>query len=188
MIHIRTARRTDALGIARVHERSWKEAYKGLLDGSYLESLSERRLTPRWRSNLDRRSEDLDEAIYVAASGKEIVGFASVGSTREAFAPWEAEISMIYVLKEHRGAGVGRALMKAAADHCIRRAMFSGGLWVLRDNGPARDFYEALKGEHAGRKVDSVGGQIVPLVGYWWRDLATVAERSAPVTPLGGRA
>jgi GNAT superfamily N-acetyltransferase len=188
MIHIRTARRTDALGIARVHERSWKEAYKGLLDGSYLESLSERRLTPRWRSNLDRRSEDLDEAIYVAASGKEIVGFASVGSTREAFAPWEAEISMIYVLKEHRSAGVGRALMKAAADHCIRRAMFSGGLWVLRDNGPARDFYEALKGEHAGRKVDSVGGQIVPLVGYWWRDLATVAERSAPVTPLGGRA
>jgi GNAT superfamily N-acetyltransferase len=188
MIHIRTARRTDALGIARVHERSWKEAYKGLLDGSYLESLAERRLTPRWRSNLDRRSEDLDEAIYVASSGKEIVGFASVGSTREAFAPWEAEISMIYVLKEHRGGGVGRALMKAAADHCIRRAMFSGGLWVLRDNGPARDFYEALKGEHAGRKVDSVGGQIVPLVGYWWRDLATLAERSVPATPLGGRA
>jgi len=185
MIHIRTARRTDAAGIARVHERSWKEAYKGLLDGSYLESLSERRLTPRWRSNLDRRSEDLDEAILVAASGKEIVGFVMVGATREAFAPWDAEVSMVYVLKEHRGAGVGRGLMKAAADHCIRRAMFSGGLWVLRDNGPARDFYEALKGEHAGRKVDSVGGQVVPLVGYWWKDLATLAERSAPVTGIG---
>jgi hypothetical protein len=75
--------------------------------------------------------------------------------------------------------------MKAAADHCIRRGMFSGGLWVLRDNGGARDFYEALKGEHAGRKVDSVGGQIVPLVGYWWRDLATLAERSTPAIPLG---
>jgi GNAT superfamily N-acetyltransferase len=185
MIHIRTARRTDAAGIARVHERSWKEAYKGLLDGSYLESLSERRLTPRWRANLDRRSEDLDEAILVAASGKEIVGFVMVGATREAFAPWDAEVSMVYVLKEHRGAGVGRGLMKAAADHCIRRAMFSGGLWVLRDNGPARDFYEVLKGEHAGRKVDSVGGQVVPLVGYWWKDLATLAERSAPVTGIG---
>ena len=109
-----------------------------------------------------------------------------VGSSREAFAPWEAEISMVYVLKENRGGGVGRVLMKAAADHCIRRGMFSGGLWVLRDNGGARDFYEALKGEHAGRKVDSVGGQIVPLVGYWWRDLATLAERSVPAMPLGG--
>lgn len=185
MIHIRTARRTDAAGISRVHERTWKEAYKGLLDGVYLETLSERRLIPRWRSNLDRRSEDLDDAIYVAASGKEIVGFVMVGATREAFAPWEAEISMVYVLKEHRGAGIGRALMKAAADHCIRRAMFSGGLWVLRDNGAARDFYEALKGEHAGRKVDSVGGQIVPLVGYWWRDLATVAERSVSASQIG---
>jgi ribosomal protein S18 acetylase RimI-like enzyme len=185
MTHIRTARRTDAAGISRVHERTWKEAYKGLLDGSYLETLSERRLVPRWRSNLDRRSEDLDDAIYVAISAKEVVGFIMVSATREAFAPWEAEISMVYVLKEHRGAGIGRALMKAAADHCIRRAMFSGGLWVLRDNGPARDFYETLKGEHAGRKVDSVGGQIVPLVGYWWRDLATLAERSVSAIPMG---
>ena len=54
-----------------------------------------------------------------------------------------------------------------------------------RDKGAARDFYEALKGEHAGRKVDSVGGQIVPLVGYWWRDLATLAERSVSASSIG---
>jgi hypothetical protein len=76
--------------------------------------------------------------------------------------------------------------MKAAGDHCIRRAMFSGGLWVLRDNGAARDFYEALQGEHAGRKVDSVGGQIVPLVGYFWRDMAILAERATPHVSIGG--
>jgi ribosomal protein S18 acetylase RimI-like enzyme len=108
------------------------------------------------------------------------------GASRETFAPWEAEISMVYVLKEHRGAGVGRALMKTAADHCIRRAMFSGGLWVLRDNGPARDFYEALQGEHAGRKTDTVGGRVVPLVGYYWRDLAQLAERAVPRVAIGG--
>lgn len=185
MIHIRMARRADAVGIARVHERTWKEAYRGLLDSAYLDALSERRLLARWRANLDRRLEDFDEQVYVACAGREVIGFVTVGACREAFAPWEAEISMVYVLKEYRGSGVGRTLMKAAADHCIRRGMFSGGLWVLRDNGGARDFYEALKGEHAGRKVDSVGGQIVPLVGYWWRDLATLAERSTPAIPLG---
>ncbi len=187
MIHIRNARRTDAAGISRVHERTWKEAYRGLLDSAYLDALSEKRLIARWRANLDRRQEDLDDQIMVAVANKEIIGFVMVGASREAFAPWEAEISMVYILKEHRGAGVGRALMKAAADHCIRRGMFSGGLWVLRDNGGARDFYEALKGEHAGRKVDSVGGQIVPLVGYWWRDIATLAERSVPAISFGGR-
>ena len=110
--------------------------------------------------------------------GRELVGFANASASREAFAPWEAEIPMIYLLREQRGAGIGRALMKATADHCIRRGMFSAGLWVLRDNGAARDFYEALGGEPQGRKSDSVGGQIVQLVGYWWRDIATLAERS----------
>jgi ribosomal protein S18 acetylase RimI-like enzyme len=185
MIVIRTARRTDAPGIARVHEATWKEAYRGLLDDAYLESLTERRMTPRWRTNLDRRAENLDDQIYVAMAGKEVIGFIMAGASRETFAPWEAEISMVYVLKEHRGVGVGRTLMKTAADHCIRRAMFSGGLWVLRDNGQARDFYEALKGEHAGRKTDSVGGKVVPLVGYYWRDLAQLAERATPRVAIG---
>ncbi|MBI1359493.1 MAG: GNAT family N-acetyltransferase [Alphaproteobacteria bacterium] len=186
MIVIRTARRTDATGIARVHEATWKEAYNGLLDEAYLAALTERRLTPRWRRSLDHRAEDLDDQIYVAVAGKEVVGFVMVGASRETFAPWDAEISMVYVLKEHRGVGVGRTLMKTAADHCIRRAMFSGGLWVLRDNGPARDFYEALQGEHAGRKADGVGGRVVPLVGYFWRDMATLAERATPRVEIGG--
>ncbi len=178
MIHIRMARRTDAAGIARVHATTWKEAYRGLLDGTYLDNLSEKRLAARWRTHLDRRDEDRDEEILVALNGRELVGFANASASREAFAPWDAEIPMIYLLKEQRGAGIGRALMKATADHCIRRGMFSAGLWVLRDNGAARDFYEALGGEAQGRKSDSVGGQIVQLVGYWWRDIATLAERS----------
>lgn len=185
MIHIRTARRTDAAGVARVHAQTWKEAYRGLLDSTFLDNLSERRLATRWRAQLDRRAQDLDEEVLVAVNGQEIVGFASMGASREAFAPWEAEISMVYVLKEHRGIGIGRVLMKAAADHCIRRGLFSGGLWVLRDNGAGRDFYEALGGEPTGRKADSVGGQIVQLNGYWWRDLAQLAERSLPAITLG---
>lgn len=185
MIHIRSARRADAAEIARVHATTWKEAYRGLLDSAFLDNLTERRLTARWRTHLDRREQDLDEEILVALHGREVVGFAAASSSREAFAPWEAEMTMVYVLKEHRGQGIGRAMMKATADHCIRRGMFSGGLWVLRDNGAARDFYEALGGEPTGRKADSVGGQIVQLAGYWWRDLADLAERQVSAIQLG---
>ena len=58
MISIRLARRTDAAGIARVHERTWKEAYRGLLDSAYLDALSERRLLARWRPTA-AQSDDL---------------------------------------------------------------------------------------------------------------------------------
>lgn len=186
MIHIRPARRTDAAGIAHVHATTWKDDYRGMLDGLFLENLTERRLNGRWRTHIDRREQDLDEEVLVALHGNETVGFAAASASREAFAPWDAEITMIYVLKEHRNLGIGRALMKAMADHCIRRGLFSAGLWVLRDNGAARDFYEALGGEPTGRKPDSVGGQIVQLVGYWWRDIAQLAERSTPAN-LPGR-
>ncbi len=185
MLHIRTARRTDAATIATVHALTWKEAYRGLLDSTFLDNLSDKRLAMRWRTQLDRRQQDFDEETLVALAGGETVGFASAGASREAFAPWDAEIAMIYVLKEKRGQGVGRGLMKAAADHCIRRGMFSGGVWVLRDNGAARDFYEALGGEPTGRKADSVGGQIVQLVGYYWRDLSQLAERSTRASQHG---
>lgn len=181
MTHVRMACRTDALGIARVHERTWKEAYRGILDSGYLDALSAQKLLGAWRRNLERGTHDLDEKIYVASAARSVVGFVMVGASRESFAPWEAEISMIYLLKEYRAGGIGRSLMKAAADHCLRRGMFSVGLWVLRENAGARNFYGALKGEQAGQKFDSVGGQIVPLTGYCWQDVAVLAERSAPV-------
>lgn len=184
MIHIRAAELGDAAGIANVHAATWKEAYRGILEDAYLDGLSPRRLTSRWRASLEHRNEDLDEQVFVAVQGREVIGFLTVGASREAFAPWESEIGMIYVLSGRRGAGIGRVLMKAAADHCIRRGMFSTGLWVLRDNGGGRDFYEALKGEPTGRKTDSVGGGLVQLVAYWWRDVATLADRSpTPILP-----
>lgn len=185
MIHIRIARRSDAAGMARVHAATWKEAYRGILADAYLDALSEKRLTLRWRTALDRREEDLDDQIFVACLDRDVIGFVCIGASREAFAPWESEVSMVYVLKEHRGCGIGRTLMKAAGDHSIRRGMFSCGLWVLRDNGGGRDFYEALQGETTGRKTDSVGGNLVQLVGYWWKDVALLADRSAPAISLG---
>lgn len=184
MIVIRSAHPDEAAGIAGVHEASWKESYRGLLDGAYLDRLEKERLTPRWREHLMRRIQDHDEEIIVAVVGEEVIGFASVGACREPNSAWAGEVSMLYVLKEHRGLGVGRALMKAAADHLIRRAIFSCCVWVLRDNGAARDFYEALEGEPGGRKLDSVGGQIVPLVAYVWPDVAKLAERRSPTISL----
>lgn len=187
MIHIRVAEASDAAGIARVHEATWKEAYRGILSDAYLDSLSHKRLAARWQATLDHRKDDLDEQVFVAVQGRTVIGFLTMGASREAFAPWESEVGMIYVLKSHRGAGIGRVLMKAAADHSIRRGMFSTGLWVLRDNGGGRDFYEALKGEPKGRKTDSVGGQLVQLVAYWWSDAAALADRSTtPILPGWG--
>jgi len=166
--------------VAQVHAATWKDRYEGLLDPSYLSRLTEARLLPRWRAAIDELGQERDEAIFVATLRDRVIGFVGVGASREAFSPWDAEISMIYILREHCGAGIGRALMKAAADHSIRRGLFSAGLWVLRDNADARAFYESLGGELSGRKTDTVGGAATPLVGYEWREVSVLAERTPP--------
>lgn len=180
MIVVRSARQTDASKIASVHVDTWKEAYAGLLDSGFLESMTATRLTRHWRKALDEKRRNLDDAIFVAATEKDVVGFVTISACRDVFAPWEAEVTMLYVLDEYRGAGIGRALMKSAADHALARGMFSGGLWVLRDNLQARGFYEAVGGDRCGRKMDTVGGRTVPLVGYSWSEIAKLAERSVP--------
>ncbi|MEZ5938091.1 MAG: GNAT family N-acetyltransferase [Hyphomonadaceae bacterium] len=178
MAVIRNAQMLDALGIARVHVRTWKEAYKDLLDPGYLASLTEARVAARWRRVLAQMPNDLDEAVFVVESGGQIVGFSSVGANREPLAPWDGEITMIYVLDSYRGRGFGRSLLKASADHCIRRGLFTAGLWVLADNSAARAFYETLGGRQFGQKQDAVGPRLMPLVGYGWDDIAALAQRT----------
>lgn len=187
MIVVRGAKPGDARGVAQVHAATWKDRYQGLLESAYLGRLTEARLLPRWRSAIDELGRDRDEAIFVATLRDRVIGFVSTGASRDAFSPWDAEITMIYILREYCGAGIGRALMKAAADHSIRRGLFSVGLWVLRDNDGARSFYEKLGGELAGRKTDTVGGSAAPLVCYDWREASVLAERTPPQVYLRER-
>lgn len=176
MLTVRAAGMLDAQSVARVHARTWKEAYRGLLDPAYLANLSEARLHARWRATLANLEADLDEAVFVAEKDGKVIGFVSCGACRETPALWDGEITMIYVLASERRSGVGRALMKAAAGHCIRRGLFTLGLWVLEANTAGRSFYQRLGGVETGRKTDSVGSKLVRLRGYGWDDIARLAQ------------
>jgi|GEM_PF-5264540 len=90
---------------------------------------------------------------------------------------------MIYLLADQRGAGVGRGLMTAVADHSLRRGMFSTGLWVLRGNRTGRAFYEALEGKASGEKSERVGARNAQLISYWWDDISTLASCSRQLQP-----
>jgi ribosomal protein S18 acetylase RimI-like enzyme len=186
MAVIRTASLLDAPAIARVHARSWKDAYRGILDPAYLANLTEARLVPRWRTALVNLEVDHDEAIFVAEVDGKVAGFVCAGACRETPALWDGEVSMIYVLSADRKSGLGRALMKAAAAHCIRRGLFTVGLWVLESNAAGRNFYQRLGGMETGRKSDTVGGKLVRLRGYGWEDIGRLAQLTPSQAPSKG--
>jgi GNAT superfamily N-acetyltransferase len=78
----------------------------------------------------------------------------------------------LYVEAEHRGGGLGRALLSHLAQLAVRRGGARLEWWVLRTNEPALRFYRRL---HA-RALDEI--TVLRLDGEVLGDLATSAARA----------
>jgi GNAT superfamily N-acetyltransferase len=133
---VRGAIGPDAGGIGRVQERSWQAAYRHVfpveeLDrGSFIE-------VERWRERLEHPPGGW--STFVAEADGEIVGFASVGPSRDELRV--GELYAIYVDPESWSTGTGRALLERGEQE-LRAQYEVATLWVLKDNPRARGFYE----------------------------------------------
>ena len=161
----------DAEDLARVHIAAWRETYPGLLPDSYLARMSVPVYTRRFRAGLLRPREQ--EATLVAADRSRLVGYASGGPSRSR-RPGEAEVMTLYVLKAAQGHGLGRGLMAGMARVFAANGATSLMLSVLRDNRPARRFYEHLGGlADAPRREPGPGG-VTHEVSYRWPDIRSL--------------
>jgi ribosomal protein S18 acetylase RimI-like enzyme len=135
---VRQATAADADAIARVHVRTWQEAYAHVFPAEELASISLERRAEYWRTVVAHST-----TVLVAEVDGDVVGFASVGSSRDADSEGLGELFAIYVDPAHWDAGIGREL-GVAADESLRKLGFDEAtLWVLEDNPRARRFYEA---------------------------------------------
>jgi len=153
----------DAGDLARVHVQAWRETYPGLLPQAYLDNLSVPRHARLWRGRLMSTR----EVTLAAEDADGVVGYCSGGESR---IPGDggAEISTLYVLRRAQGAGLGRRLLTDTARVLAARGAASLVIWVLRDNTPARGFYEHLGGKLDGARMETVGGRLIPSVAYRW--------------------
>lgn len=148
-IQVRLARPTDAHGIARVHVLAWQWAYRGLVPDEHLDSLSIDKRAEQWTRILN---EDSQPATHVGVVGGDTVGFIHSGASRDKdSAAASGEIWSLYLLPEHVGLGVGRALWLAGLDHLRRDSHTSVSVWVLDTNERGRRFYES-----AGMTLDGM--------------------------------
>ena len=135
---MRQANVEDAEAIAEVHVASWRGAYTGLLPAAVLDAHTVQRRTARWREELAARG----QTTWVAVEADTVVGFASVGSSRDPdTGPGVGELYAIYVTPAAWDKAVGHALHEAAVSTLASE--YEGAvLWVLDGNARARRFYE----------------------------------------------
>ena len=163
----------DAAELGRVHVKSWRETYPGLLPQAYLAAMRPQVHARRFYRELIRAREG--DAVLLAEGADGAVGYAAgvmlTGHGRAA----DAEVHTLYVLREAQGAGVGRALLGASARVYRARGAKSLMLFVLSGNTAARGFYEHLGGE-AFTEVPSKGwGEGLTETAYRWKDIGQLA-------------
>src|SRR5712692_3617261 len=167
---IRSATLMDAPAIARVHVASWRSTYHGVLPDEFLASLSEANYEERWKRVIAPTAK-----VYVAEDdGGDLVGFASGGRERAGEEGFEGELYAIYVVDAAQRRGFGRELVRAMVGGLRELGLADMLVWVLRDNPPARDFYERLGGVYVRSQPITIGSVTLEEVSYGRRRLEDV--------------
>jgi ribosomal protein S18 acetylase RimI-like enzyme len=171
------------MAIAVVHVVVSREIYTNLLPASRLGAFTVKSRTEQWHRIIGSGTRE-GAAVFVAKDdGAAVVGFGCCSRQRSKELltnGFSGEFQSIYILRSAQRCGLGRRLMSAMATDLARRSISGGSCWVLRENNPARRFYEALGGqpiaeraERADRPNDWTG---IVEVGYGWLDLSTLAR------------
>lgn len=162
---------SDDEALGRLHVVTWRETYQGLLPGPYLASMDETAHARRFRRMLNRL--DGDEVVMAAADPSGLIGYAQAMPSRDRRAG-EAEIATLYVLRRAQRTGIGRALVAASARAMAARGFDRLMISVLRDNLPARTFYERLGGRADAPRPEQGPGGLLHEVSYRWDDIGEV--------------
>jgi ribosomal protein S18 acetylase RimI-like enzyme len=129
MTVIRAITDADIDAVAKIHVRTWRSAYAGIVPAEVLAALDPEVWAARRRSM----------AVPPDDDGR-IGGFISFGPSRAG--DGAGELYAIYVDPADQGRGLGQLLFDAARSGLSASGLPAMRLWVLVENHPARRFYE----------------------------------------------
>lgn len=123
--------KSEMLGKAYVHWKSWQEAYADLLPQEFLQNTYTLERCQDWAVN-----------ILIAVMNDKVVGFACYGSSSQEDLPGAGELYALYVLADYYDQEIGYQLMQAALEKL--QSYETVALWVLEGNARAVAFYEKV--------------------------------------------
>ena len=166
-ISFREATVADSFAVARVHVRSWKESFAGIVPQIFLDKKSVEKRVKAFEKGFSAPF----YKMYVAeVPERSIVGFADFGEPRENIDAYEGELYAIYLLPEFQRKGIGERLFNLGVDFFIRSGRNSMYLLTL-EVSPYRLFYEKMGGQIVGRKQIEIEGIMYDELVYGWNSL-----------------
>ena len=157
LIEIRRAKPYDAGAVADAHDEAWRTAYQGIIPGTELERLINRRGAAWWDSAIRKGSR-----IALLQFGDKVAGYANYGRNRARSLHYDGEIYELYLRPEYQGLGFGRRLFTAARRDLAQSGLKSLIVWALSENDTAVCSTRSPsvgRADHRRRTIDASGGQ-----------------------------
>ncbi|AFZ33298.1 GCN5-related N-acetyltransferase [Gloeocapsa sp. PCC 7428] len=139
-MRIREAAISDVNTLAQIHVASWRTSYRGIMPDDLLDNLSVNEFEQIWYNNLHNN----DRVNLVCQVEDQVVGWASLGVSRDDDALSTKELYGIYLFPNQYRRGYGSALWEAVLQICAAQGATRITLWVLYNNVNARHFYEQM--------------------------------------------
>ena len=167
---VRPARADESDAIARTHDACWRDAYTGMLPDAVIAASRLADREAMWHRIVGAPPER--RCAFVADDAGQIVGCAWGGPEESGDPLYRAELYGLYLLRDYRGRGLGRALLGTAVGALRARGYPNLLLWALAANAPARGFYAALGGAVLRERDEPMRGIPIREVAYGWADSA----------------
>ena len=179
-LHIRDAGIDDAANVASIHCASWRSAYAGILEQSFLDGPIEIDRAALW---LDRLVNPQAEQIVLIAEEAPARPMGFLCAFGDVDQNWGSLIDNTPVLPSHRGHGGGGRMMQNVATRLASRHPGMGiHLWVFEANEAGLRFYERLGGKVVERDTSRIpaarGAAVLRL--HWPDPYPGIADESCP--------
>jgi len=169
----RPATPSDAATVADLHTRSWQLHYRGILSDHYLDTTAPAERLRLWQERFARGVPE--QWVLLCEDNRQVIGFACVLLHHDP--EWGSLLDNLHVLADHQGRGIGRQLLRRAAQWVQARGGNRLYLWVFTENQAAIRVYEHLGGERVGTEYfpGPDGGQH-PAHRYVWKKLNVLVD------------
>lgn len=153
-LYIREAKIDDTGAVAAIHCASWRSAYAGILEQSFLDGPIESDRASLWH---DRLANPQAEQMVLVAEETPLQPVGFLCAFRGVDQHWGSLIDNIHVLPSHRGQGSGARMMRHVATQLSSRYPGMGiHLWVFEANKAGLHFYERLGGKVVERDTSRI--------------------------------
>ena len=155
-IIIRNVRKEDLPSVVDIKITGWQSAYKGIVDDTYLNNLSNERETRIAKMEKNY----MTNGFIVAEVNGEVVGFCRYMFDNN-FSPEveniDCELGAIYVRPDLKCSGIGTKMFNYVVSEFKKNNKTKMVLWCLKDNEPSKKFYTKMGGKIVKEKNVDIG-------------------------------